>query len=56
MEATRDHIKAAQNHTKGEPVLCCGKKSLAFRISGPDKYRQVLLGFQMGVYRPMLKK
>jgi hypothetical protein len=35
--------------------LCCGKKFLTSRISGPDKYRQVLLGFRMGVYRPMLE-
>jgi hypothetical protein len=33
-----------------------GKKSLTSRISGPDKYQQVLLGFQRGVYRPMLEK
>jgi hypothetical protein len=25
-------------------------------ISSPDKYRQLLLGFRMGVYRPMLEK
>ena len=37
-------------------TLCCGKKFLTSRISGPDKYRQVLLGFRMGVYRPMLEK
>jgi hypothetical protein len=37
-------------------TLCCSKKFLTFRISSPDKYRQVLLGFQMGVYRLMLEK
>jgi hypothetical protein len=39
-----------------DAMLCCSKKSLTSRISSPDKYQQVLLGFRMGVYRPMLEK
>jgi hypothetical protein len=35
-------------------VLYCSKKILTSSISGPDKYRQVVLGVCRGVYGPMV--
>ena len=35
-------------------MLYCGKKVLTSRISGPDKYQQVVLGVRRGVYGPMV--
>ena len=35
-------------------MVYCGKKVLTSRISGPDKYRQVVLGVRRGVYGPMV--
>ena len=40
-------------HLKWEAVYC-GKKVLTSRISGPDKYQQVVLGVCRGVYGPMV--
>jgi hypothetical protein len=37
----------------GETVDC-NKKVLTSRISGPDKYQQVVLGVHKGVYGPMV--
>ena len=34
--------------------LYCGKKVLTSRISGPDKYQQVVLGVCRGAYGPMV--
>ena len=36
------------------PLLYCSKKVLTSRISGPDKYRQVVLGVRRGVYSSMV--
>ena len=35
-------------------VVYCSKKVLTSRISGPDKYQQVVLGVRKGVYGPMV--
>jgi hypothetical protein len=35
-------------------TLYCGKKVLTSRISGPDKYRQVVLGVRRGAHGPMV--
>jgi hypothetical protein len=35
-------------------MVYCGKKVLTSRISGPDKYQQVVLGVHRGVYGPMV--
>ena len=35
--------------------LYCGKKVLTSRISGPDKYQQVVLGVHRGVYGPIVE-
>ena len=36
-------------------VVYCGKNVFTSRISGPDKYQQVVLGVQRGVYGPMVR-
>ena len=41
-----------QNGT-GYP-LYCSKKVFTSRISSPDKYQQVVLGVQRGMYGPMV--
>jgi hypothetical protein len=58
LEGYFPHVRTSRNSALVSRTLavCCGKKFLTSRISGPDKYRQVLLGFRMGVYRPMLEK
>ena len=35
-------------------TVYCSKKVLTSRISGPDKYQQVVLGVRRGVYGPMV--
>ena len=35
-------------------TLYCSKKVLTSRISGPDNYRQVVLGVRRGVYGPIV--
>jgi hypothetical protein len=46
------HFKMKMSSQGG--ALYCGKKVLTTRISGPDKYRQVVLGLCRGVYGPMV--
>jgi hypothetical protein len=39
--------------TETEP-LSCGKKVITSRISGPDKYRRVVLVVRWGVFSPIV--
>ena len=47
------HTRTRQTHDL-KPMVYCSKKVLTSRISGPDKYRQVVLGVCRGVYSPMV--
>ena len=45
----RTFVVVAHCREQGDTVYC-GKKVLTSRISGPDKYRQVVLGVRRGVH------